>query len=247
MSRKRPEKKQISQEWLTTYSDMMTLVLCFFVLLYSYSLIDMKKFNAMATSVSSAFGGTPSIMKYNSNAGDVPIVGSDKPKEGDTNGVKTDQAEKNVYNTVTDFVEKNSLQELVTIKEGSRGVYIEFKEKILFDTGKAEIKSEGIPTLMKISELIRNMSNQVVIEGHTDNVPIQTSQFKSNWDLSSARATSVLNYMIDNRGIDAKRLSIAAYGEYNPIASNDTPDGRMQNRRVNVLIITANESPAVKR
>lgn len=247
MSRKKPEKKQISQEWLTTYSDMMTLVLCFFVLLYSYSLIDMKKFNEMATSVSAALGGTPSIFRFTENTGDVPITGSDLPKEGSTNGLKTEQTEKDIYQTVTEFVDSNQLSEYVTIKEGSRGVYIEFKEKILFDTGRAEIKDEGIPALMKIAELIRNMPNHIVIEGHTDNVPIHTSQFPSNWELSSARALSVLYYMTNNRGLDANRFSIAAYGEYSPIASNDTPEGRMQNRRVNVLIVTANESTAVKR
>lgn len=246
MSRKKPEKKQISQDWLTTYSDMVTLILTFFVLLYSFALVDIHKFKTVAASMSAAFGSGASVFNLTDNSGNVPIEGSNQPTESlEVEG--SDQAENDVYQTVSEFVDINSLNDYVTIKEGSRGVYIEFKEKILFDTGKAVIKEEGIPALMKIAELIRNMPNQIVVEGHTDNVPIHTYQYPSNWELSSARALSVLKYLTENRGLDPKRFSIAAYGEYSPIDSNDTPEGRMQNRRVNILIITAKESQAVER
>lgn len=239
MSRKKPEKKEISQGWLTTYSDMMTLVLTFFVLLYSFALVDLKKFNSMAASIRSAFGGeNPSILQYNYDSGNAPILGSSS---------SGGQSENDVYQTVSKFIETNSLKQYVTIKEGSRGVYIEFNEKILFDSGRAEIKQQGMAALMKISELIRNMPNQIVIEGHTDNVPIHTDQYSSNWELSTARSLSVLKYFIENRGMDPRRFSIAGYGEYDPIASNDAPEGRAQNRRVNILIITAKETPAVER
>lgn len=238
MSRKKVEKKQISQEWLTTYSDMVTLILTFFVLLYSYTLIDVKKFSALASSLSNAFGGNQSILQLNSQEGDVPLVGSDTPMGEINSDIKVPDAEKDMYNTVTEFVDENELNDFVSIKISERGVVIEFKDKILFDTGRAEIKEQGIPALMKITELIRNMPNSIVIEGHTDNVPISTSEFPSNWELSSARALKVMRYLVENRGLSAGRLSIAAYGEYYPIASNDTAEGRAQNRRVNVLIVT---------
>lgn len=243
MSRKKPEKKSISQEWLTTYSDMMTLVLTFFVLLYSFSVIDTKKFKAVAASLAEAlYGGKQTIFELNENTGEEPIVGEDVPKlEEEQNFEKNDPYEE-MYNLVTAFVEENSLNDYVTIKEGSKGIIIEFKDRILFDSGKAVIKDEGIPALMKISELIRNLDNPIVIEGHTDNVPIHTAEFPSNWELSSARALRVLWYMTENRGLDPKRFSTAAYGEYYPIASNDTPEGRAQNRRVNILIVTPREN-----
>lgn len=242
MSRKPVEKKTISQDWLTTYSDMVTLLLTFFVLLYSYSLVDVKKFNALASSLSIALGGgKPAIFEY--NTGDAPIVGTDEPVE-DNN---IPQTEGDIYERITEFVNQNALEDLVTIKEGSRGVVIEFRDKILFDPGKADIKDEGLPVLMKLAELIRNIPNQVVIEGHTDNVPINTLQFPSNWELSSERALNVMWYLTKNRGLNYERFSTAAYGEHSPIASNDTSDGRAQNRRVNVLIVTAKEDPAKKR
>lgn len=244
MSRKKPEKKEISQEWLTTYSDMVTLVLTFFVLLYSYSLVDIAKFKAAAKSISTALNNGSSQMfqlNDNSKSGDVPIVGDDtKKSSSEQAGSQT----KDMYTTVSEFVKDNKLENFVTIKQGDRGVYIQFKDEILFDTGQDEIKAEGIPSLNKISDLINRLTNKIVIEGHTDNVPISDSKFKSNWELSSARALSVLNYMTEVRGLNPERFSIAGYGEYSPITSNDTPAGRQQNRRVNILILTKNEDSA---
>jgi chemotaxis protein MotB len=249
MSRKSPQKKEISQEWLTTYSDMVTLILTFFVLLYSYSIVDSKKFQAIARSLSEALnGGRQTIFQLNDSPGDVPIIGNEQPNDSQSTQQKTQEdtestdAYQTMYNTVTSFVDDNSLGGSVTIREDNRGIIIEFKDKILFDTGKADIKDDGIPVLMKTCELIRKFNNPIVIEGHTDNMPIHNSGFDSNWELSSARALNVMYYLTDNRGLDPKRFSIAAYGEYSPIADNSTPEGRAQNRRVNVLIVTPKNS-----
>lgn len=243
MSRKKPEKKEISQEWLLTYSDMVTLMLTFFVLLYSYSLVNMTKFKAAANSISIALNNGSGVMfdLNDTKSGDAPIVGSNNPADSIK---QVGPQNKDVYGTVSEFVKDNSLGDYVTIKQGDRGVYIQFNDEILFDTGKDEIKPKGIPSLNKISELIRKLPNQIVIEGHTDNVPISNSKFSSNWELSSARALSVLEYLTKNRGLDPKRFSVAGYGENSPIASNDTPEGRQQNRRVNILVLTKNENAA---
>lgn len=239
MNRSRVQKKEINQGWLTTYSDMVTLILSFFVLLYSYSIVDAKKFQAIANSLSEALnGGKQTVYQLDGNIGDTPLNVVDTPQEVTPAEEDVLDSYKDIYNTVTQFVDENSLGDFVTIREGDRGIIIEFRDRILFDTGEANIKDEGIPALMKISELIRNMKNPIVIEGHTDNVPIHTGEFPSNWALSSARAMKVLTYLTDNRGLDPSRFSTAAYGEYSPIASNDTPDGRAQNRRVNILIVT---------
>lgn len=234
MSRRKIEKKQISQSWLTTYSDMVTLILTFFVLLYSFSIIDNERFRRIAYSLQNALmgGGEQSIFQYDQHSGEVPIVGENTASENDQ------KKREGMYETVAEFVEENSLGEYVTIKESIRGVIIEFKDKILFDTGKAVIKDEGVPALMKIGELLDRLPNKIVIEGHTDNVPIHTAQFPSNWELSAARALRVLWYLTENRGINPNRCSAAAYGEHSPIDSNDTPEGRAQNRRVNILILT---------
>lgn len=244
MSRKKPEKKEISQEWLTTYSDMVTLVLTFFVLLYSYSLVDIAKFKAAANSIATALNnGSNQMFQLNDNSksGDAPIVGDNTKANS---GQQAKSQDNDIYTTVSQFVKDNSLEKYVTIIQGNRGVYIQFNDEILFDPGKDEIKSEGIPSLNKISELISKLGNQIVIEGYTDNVPISGSKFNSNWELSAARALSVLKYMTEIRGLNPKRFSIAGYGEYSPIASNDTPPGRQKNRRVNILILSKDEDSA---
>jgi chemotaxis protein MotB len=245
MSRKRPEKKGISQEWLTTYSDMVTLILTFFVLLYSFSLVDNKKFQALASSLANALGGgAQALFEYNQNSGKDPITGDTNPAGSDNKNEnddeETDSAGK-LYNDVVNFVEQNDLNASVTIKKNSQGIIIEFKDRILFDSGEAELKSEGIPILKKIGTLIAKLPNEIVVEGHTDNVPIHTASFPSNWELSSGRALRVLSYFTDSMGMPSKRFSAVAYGEYRPIASNATVGGRAQNRRVNVLILTEDE------
>ncbi|KPU44698.1 motility protein B [Oxobacter pfennigii] len=238
MTRKKAEKKEISQEWLTTYSDMMTLLLTFFVLLYSFSIIDTIKFRKLSSSLASALNNSGADMfEVYETSGDVPVIGEEVPGSD----VLPNQNGNAMYNAVTEFVNDNNLGEYVTIKESARGIIIEFKDRILFDTGRAEIKNEGVPVLMKITELIGNMPNDIIIEGHTDNVPISTAQFPSNWELSSARALRVMWYLTENRGLDPKRFSVQAFGEYNPIAGNDTPEGRAQNRRVNILILSKND------
>lgn len=230
--RKKPEKKEISQGWLTTYSDMMTLVLTFFVLLYSYSLVDMEKFKQVAQSMNTAFGGGAGIFELNKPSGEVPIVGEKTPK--DTNN-------KDMYETVSDFVNQNDLSEYVKIREDKRGVIMEFNNSILFDTGKTNLKPESIPIMDKVSVLLDQLPNNVIVEGHTDNVPIHYADFPSNWELSANRATTVLRYLVEKKGVKPERLTAVACGEYSPIATNNTPEGRAQNRRVNILIVTSDK------
>ncbi|MFH1645224.1 MAG: OmpA family protein [Candidatus Omnitrophota bacterium] len=130
-----------------------------------------------------------------------------------------------------------------------RGLVITFLTEILFDSGKSTVKVDGQKMLDKIASVVlsEDMSNDIGIEGHTDNVPIQFSGFKSNWELSTARATSVLHYMLDSCGLDPENLSATGYGEYQPVASNDTAEGRQQNRRVEIIIKPEELSQAEKK
>jgi chemotaxis protein MotB len=245
MSRKKPEKKSISQEWLTTYSDMMTLVLTFFVLLYSYSLVDISKFQKLAQSLSIAFGGTTGMVTNGGNIG--PVPGEDNPGAEDENNnskidnVDSDKKSENekMYEEVMKFIEEHNLTAEVTIREDTRGVLIELQESILFDSGKAEIKKESIGILSTISELLCTFDNNVLIEGHTDNRPISSGYYESNWELSADRAAKVLRYFTETRGMDGARFQVVGCGEYSPINTNDTAEGRQANRRVNILILSS--------
>ncbi|MFA6378386.1 MAG: flagellar motor protein MotB [Candidatus Omnitrophota bacterium] len=127
----------------------------------------------------------------------------------------------------------------VSIQMLERGLVITFVSEVLFDSGKATLKADAEGKINKIADVLETTVKdlKVGIEGHTDNVPIKHSGWKSNWELSSARSMSVLHYLIDNQGIEPTRLSATGYGEFNPVASNDTKEGRQKNRRVEIVIL----------
>lgn len=238
MSRKKPEKKAISQDWLTTYSDMMTLILTFFVLLYSFSLLDTNKFRQLAQSLAIALGGDSQIITNGGNIGPVPIA-ENPGVEDNTNGSGLVGKEaQRIYDEVTSYVDENGLNAKVTIKKETRGVLIELQDNILFDSGDAKLKEDSLPLLKKISGLLNEFSNEVIVEGHTDNLPINKGYYQSNWELSTDRANKVVRYFIEKENMDGRRFQAVGLGEYRPIDTNDTPEGRQKNRRVNILIVT---------
>lgn len=124
----------------------------------------------------------------------------------------------------------------ITVRQQDRGIVVTFVAEILFDSGKTKIKKEGLQALDKVASVIKNVDNDISVEGHTDNVPIKYSGWKSNWELSSARALSVLHYLVNKKGLDPEKVSATGCGEYRPVASNETPEGRQKNRRVEIII-----------
>jgi chemotaxis protein MotB len=124
----------------------------------------------------------------------------------------------------------------VSVEREERGIVVTFVAEVLFDSGKAKIRKEGLEALKKVASVLKDVENDISIEGHTDNVPIKYSGWKSNWELSAARALSVLHYLVDKKGLNPQKVSATGYGEYRPIASNDTPQGRQKNRRVEIII-----------
>ena len=132
----------------------------------------------------------------------------------------------------------NDLEAVVDIIESDLGVVIQLRDNILFETSKSDLRSESKEILDSISGLISSLNNNIVVEGHTDNRPINTAEFPSNWELSVDRAVNVVRYFVENGKIDPKRLSATGYGEFQPIVDNDTEENMEKNRRVNILIMT---------
>ncbi|MGN9161365.1 OmpA family protein [Clostridium sulfidigenes] len=231
-------KKEIKTDgWLATYADTVTLLLTFFVLLYSLSTIDSQKFQQIAVAMQSAFSGKAdrSILEFNSSSGDVPIVG--KPEITVEDIQENEDLE--ILEDVLTYIKENDLENDVQIYEDEKGLNIQMKDSVLFDTGKAELRSESKNVLDKVSDLIGKVDNKIIIEGHTDNVPINTPAMPNNWHLSSERALSVLDYFLDSKKIlNPQRFSAQGCGEYRPIAKNDTDEGRAKNRRVNIIVVT---------
>lgn len=224
--------------WMTTFADLMSLLLTFFILLYSMSNVDSDKFDDVSQSLQGALGGTGIF----ENGGKVIVSqNKDGSLEVEEAPAEIDEMQKKL----TDYVEENGLGEEVEINMDEKGIYFDIKEAILFDSGSAEIKPGGMEVLKKLTGLVKGIDNDIVIEGHTDNVPIHNSKYSSNWDLSTARAVSVVKYFTEVEKITPGRMSAVGYGEYKPMLENTTPENRTANRRVNLLIIF-NESEGVQ-
>lgn len=232
-------KKEVKTDgWLATYADTVTLLLTFFVLLYSFSTVDAEKFRQITNGFQTMFNGKAdaSILEFNIASGEAPIVGTSEPVAE----TPIENQEKKLYDDITAFVKENNLENQVNIYENYKGINIELKEAILFDTGKAILRQDSLGVLDKINELINKVTTRVIIEGHTDNLPIKTAQYPSNWHLSSDRAMSVLDYFLITKGQrNPERFSTQAYGEFSPIVPNDTPEHRAMNRRVNIIIVSS--------
>lgn len=246
MARKKKKKQEIAgATWLDTYADTITLLMTFFVLLFSMSTIDAQKFKEIAVAFNSVFTGTSgdSILEYDIYNGEAPIIGGEvkddsglekvNPEDGTTEQATT-------YDEVSKFVKENDLASVVDITSDERGVIIQIKDSILFETGEAELKDNSLGVLEKINALVATLPNNIIIEGHTDNVPISTYQYPTNYELSGARAARVLRYFTE-KGQDPLRFVFQGYGDTKPLNPNNSDENRAKNRRVNILIVANNE------
>jgi chemotaxis protein MotB len=262
MRRKRiPEEDKINTDrWMLTYLDMITLLMIFFVVLYSMSIIDVQKFSAIAESLHMALGGGtpvkielsagqtgPSIFTTGTPLSEVTASGRGTDPStvttqdaGDTNQANGDSKEKMTLAAIKAKLDKfaadNGFQSTLVTSIEERGLVVRIQETLLFESGSAEITTRARDILNKISIVLAAAPNQIRIEGHTDNLPINTAMFPSNWELSVARATNVV-HILQNDHISPDRLSAVGYGEFRPLYPNDTEDGRDKNRRIDLLIL----------
>lgn len=228
-------------EWLGTYSDCVTLLMTFFVLLYSMSTVDAAKVQAISQAFSVLNGkAADSILQYDQYEGSQPIVGGESKVEN-TIEESEYQDNKTMYEAIKEFIEESKLESTIDIAQNEKGVVLQLKDNILFESGQADLKAGSNEVLDKINTLISTVPNSVVIEGHTDNVPINNEKYKDNWDLSSMRATNVLRYFTEVKHQDPTKFRASGYGEYKPKVDNSTDENRAQNRRVNILIESNNE------
>ncbi len=229
------DEPQGGARWLTTYADMVTLILCFFVLLFSMSIVEMDKFKAAMSSLQGALG----ILEGSTTPPALP-PSNDIFEPGDLQAQLLAQEMQMMRAMAAEFEQELAgmgLSEKVTVELEERGIVFRLADTVLFDIGKDELRPEAREVLLKVGELLSDLDNPIRVEGHTDNWPISTPRFPSNWELSTGRATSVVRFLIEEAGMDPKQLQAAGYGEYHPIADNDTPEGRQSNRRVDVIIL----------
>ncbi|MFQ6614385.1 MAG: flagellar motor protein MotB [Fidelibacterota bacterium] len=221
--------------WLATYGDMMTLLLCFFVLMFAMSETKMDKFAELMQSLKSGIG-KQQVPESGTREGlsMMNIESESKPNAVDELGGMVKAQMDSIESSVEEFVMKNKLGGQVKVKQDGRGAVITISDVILFPPGEADFVTAGADVMAKISELLKQFPYHIKIEGHTDNVPIHTKDFPSNWELSANRASKIVRYLIEH-GIDPNQLSCEGFAEYRPVASNDTPEGRAKNRRVEIV------------
>ena len=262
MSRRKRRPRHASHErWLVSYADFITLLFAFFVVMYSSAQVDQRKVGKLAMAIQTAFtdlgvfqsqGGLPAGSQTPNAFGAVramenearlpdqsdPSVGREKESEKSDAGNPADSED---LTPLRAELEKTLLPEIerreLALRTAPDGLVVSLREIGFFDSGSAKVKAASQDTFARIAVLLLQHAHRVRIEGHTDNIPIHTTLFASNWELSTARATEVVRLLIVKYGFSPDRLSAAGYAEYHPVASNKTAEGRQQNRRVDIVIL----------
>ena len=219
--------------WIVTYADLMTLLLVFFILLYSISSLNMEKFKHAIQSIQVSLGET------NPKVGLLNLV--NVPEANDQNFVLEDltglrSREQEILDSLNSFIEGQNSSENILVHEKDGQIIIEMRGQVLFTSGSAVFNDSAAPILDEIANIIQaHTEYNVNIKGHTDDIPISTPQFPSNWELSAVRATTVLKYLI-SKGVNPFRLTATGYGELLPQVPNDTSENRATNRRVEFVL-----------
>ena len=241
MAKKKRGKKheeEASEAWLLPYSDLMTLLLALFIALFAITQTDQTKITALAQAFSSAFNmGGPSFFNQMG-----PNVSSQREMvatedAGNSAYIQENQTLESIQRQLEDYIQQNNLQDQLSTQLEEEGLMIRIKEKALFPSGSADLVPESQRIGPIVAGLLAAIPERVLISGHTDTDPISNARFPSNWELSSTRAMTFMKYLLSiNQDLNPARFSAIGYGEYRPIASNDTPEGKQTNRRVEILI-----------
>jgi len=231
MRRYRRPKKDNNDRWLITYADLITLLMIFFIVMYALSKLDAAKFEALTRSLATAFGAGAMILD---SPGPAVVPGS--PPEQIKDLVEANQLEK-LKQELEQYIDESGLTAKISVTTEERGIVLSFQDNVLFELGSDVLTAQAREILDKVAPLLANTPNYIRIEGHTDNLPISTARFPSNWELSAARATNVVRELIHTHGMPPEKLSAIAYGEYRPRAPNNSQYNRQLNRRVDLIIL----------
>ncbi|SDE50928.1 chemotaxis protein MotB [Paenibacillus sp. UNCCL117] len=235
------------ERWLITYSDLITLLLIFFIIMYAMSKIDVQKYEVLAQALKFEFTKADSIVPQGQGiTGSMHPPGTPAPDTQDPDQEQRnaelkrekEQQLEDLLEQVQAYVQENNLQAQVSAADTQRGVAVTLNDLFLFDLGKADLKQEAIPILTQLATLFRKLDSTVSIEGHTDDLPLSTgSVYKDNWGLSQARSLSVLRYFIYDAQVDAKKFISTSYADTRPVAENNSEENRARNRRVEIVVL----------
>ncbi|MDC3415787.1 flagellar motor protein MotS [Aquibacillus salsiterrae] len=245
-----------SPRWIVTYADMVTLILVFFILLFSMSQVDLVKFQAISESFRNRmiFDYYPSPIEQDFPTENIKIEEDTEGVDGFNNSkantpnasmkqdLNQDQTTMDqLFEQVQAYLNDNQLNSVIMASKTDEGVVLTLQENVLFETGEADIINSGKPLLKKIGLLLNNIPNYIRVEGHTDNRPISNYRFPSNWELSGARSSSVIRFILQNNPINPARFIAVGYGDTRPVVENTSPENWRKNRRVEIVILDVRE------
>jgi chemotaxis protein MotB len=247
MARKKKKKhhdEHMDESWLIPYADLMTLLLALFIVLFAMSSVDAVKFQQLSKAFNDIFTSGSGVMEFAS-----PIESNGRsdsendtalPSEGEVRkalGEKDYKELSAVEERVNEYIEKNNLKDQLGTSLTGEGLMISIRDNVLFESGSADVRGGDQQVADEIADLlVMDPPRSIVISGYTDNVPISNSQFSSNWDLSVMRAVNFMKVLLENPELSPEWFSAKGFGEYKPIATNNTAEGRAKNRRVEILI-----------
>ncbi len=260
MARKKRVEDHVNHErWLVSYADFITLLFAFFVVMYSISSVNEGKYRVLSNTLENVFVESKRSIDP-IQVGEISRGSGDSSKQG-ASGLEINLLElapietytpppvaEEIIETIEEISQlfNNSLSELienddVIIKYGEDWLELEIKSRVLFESGESRLEKSAVPIVSKVATILNDYSNPIQVEGFTDNYPINTPRFPSNWELSAARAASVV-HLLDIEGIQASRMSAIGYGEFKPIADNSSKEGRQKNRRIVLLVLGSDEN-----
>lgn len=245
--RKKNHDNHMDETWLIPYSDMLTLLLALFIVLFAASAIDAHKFERLAQSLNLAFQGGTGVLEQPSPVSPAnPESTSDRKEDDPSQEEKDDlgldeidyQELKRIQDSINAYIAEKDLGLSLQTKLTQQGLMITILDTALFASGSAMIRPDARQLAAEIAQLlVTDPPRHITVGGHTDNIPINTVQFRSNWDLSSMRALNFMKILLENQELEPNRFSATGYGEYQPVVPNDSVDGRSKNRRVEILIL----------
>ncbi len=242
MARKREEVEAEAGggEWLVTFSDLMSLLLVFFILLYAFGQADLKRFAELSTSLRAAFSG---VEVFTGGVSFGETMDASGVKEADSNMInmgalpQRQSAFQQIATEVNQHALANQIQNEIAVNIGKEGIYISLSSALLYPSGSTELGESGKQTLLTIAQLLNGIPNSIRVEAHTDDTPTGSPIYATNWDLSSARAVSVVRYLTDAGQVNPERMAAVGLAQYRPLYPNDTSEHRRLNRRADILIL----------
>lgn len=254
--KKHHHEEHVDETWLIPYADVLTLLLALFIVMFAASQVDQAKMKAVSEVFHEMFDGGTGLLEGNPSTeknSSPPTQSSGTAQQ--SAAVKTAQQEaqmeqlkeqfqKEIENLqklqqeLEKYIQEKQLSDKLKTELSTKGLMVTIQDGVFFESGSAQVKAEGIPIAQELANIFNSDGTRdIEISGHTDNIPISNERFRSNWELSTARAIDFLQVLLRSPGLDPARFSASGYAEFKPIASNDTEEGRQQNRRVEVLIL----------